>query len=267
MKNILVGLFICAVGQLSAALFEVHGTYQGDNLIIQNAFNEDTKSFCISSVYLNGQDMKVDVKHLTIELHFEKSLTVGDPINLRVYHKAGCKPTLVNERAIKRASLFSFVSFKVNAKQFNWSTRGEQKDAKLSIQRYQYGEWVDVASVVSKGGMSGNNYVLPTAHYSGINRYRIVYIQQDGVIEYGESIDFKSNQQPINFFPTKVKGKITFANNNHLPVKYFIYDIEGHKIMEGEGLEIDCIGLEPKEVYTLVFDNQHKKFQKMKSDK
>jgi hypothetical protein len=267
MKKLLFILLICCLSQLNAGLMEVHGTYKGKHLIIRNPFNDSTKTFCITSVYLNGRDLKVEINHLTIELYFEKYLSIGDKINLRIYHKAKCRPEIINLGAIKRTSIFSFISLKIDASNYHWKTRGEQKGSEFTVQRYQNGEWTDVTSIKSKGGMSGNNYSIPTRHYSGTNRYRVKYEQLDDFTEYSESIDYKSTQRPIGFFPTKVKGKITFVNNNHRPVKYSIYDIEGHKIIEGEGMAIDCSSLQAKEVYTLVFDNQHKKFQKLKSDK
>tara|TARA_B100000809_G_scaffold240092_1_gene262109 strand:- start:94 stop:897 length:804 start_codon:yes stop_codon:yes gene_type:complete len=267
MRKILFALLICCLGQLSAALMEVHGTFKGKHLIVQNPFDDSTKTFCITSIYMNGRDLKVDTKHLMIELYFEKYLSIGDKINLRIYHKGECHPEVVNPGAIKRSSIFSFISFKVNATNYQWATRGEQKGSEFTVQRYQNGEWDDVKSKKSKGGMSGNNYEMPSNHYSGVNRYRIQYVQLDGFIEYSDPLDYKSLQRPVSFFPTKVKGKITFVNNLHRPVKFSIYDIDGHKIMEGEGMAIDCTSLQTKEVYTLVFDNQHRRFQKMKSDK
>ena len=267
MKKIIFVLLICIVGQLSAALMEVHGTFKGKHLIVQNAFNETSKTFCITSIYLNGRDMKVDTKHLMIELYFEKFLSNGDAINLRIYHKGECQPEVVNPGAIRRSSMFSFITFKVDATNYHWATRGEQKGSDFIVQRYQNGEWDDVTSKQSKGGMSGNNYDLATIHYSGVNRYRVQYVQKDGFVEHSSPLDYKSRQRPVGFFPTKVKGKITFVNNGHRPVKFSIYDIDGHKIMEGEGMAIDCTSLQTKQRYTLVFDNQHQSFQKLKSDK
>ena len=267
MKNILFALLICFTGQLSAALMQIHGTYKGKHLIIRNPFNDSTKNFCITSIYLNGIDLKVDINHMMIELYFEEHLSLGDQIDLRVYYKAKCKPEIVNLGAIKRTSIFSFTSLKIDARNYHWGTRGEQKGSLFTIQRYTSGEWIDVKSQDSKGGMSGNSYAIPSSHYSGVNKYRVKYVQLDDFIEYSDPINYKSTQRPVGFFPTKVKGKITFVNNNRRPVKYSIYDIEGHKIMQGEGVTIDCSSLRTKQVYTLVFDNQHTKFQKLKSDK
>jgi hypothetical protein len=57
---------------------------------------------------------------------------------------------------------------------------------------------------------------------------------------------------------------ITFVNNRKKPVVYKVYDIKGNLELRGEGLTIDCRSLEGKNMYTLVFDNQHKPFQKAK---
>jgi hypothetical protein len=267
MKKLLFTLFIVFSSQLNAALLEVNGVFKGENLFLRNSFNDSTQSSCITSVYLNGRDLKVDTKHLTLELDLRKFLSKGDAVNLRIYHKRECTPEIMNVGAIKRQSLFAFTKFTVDEKEYHWATRGEQKGSQFIVQRFLNGSWKDVKEFDSKGSMSGFSYSFPTLHYSGISRYRMKYIQLDGFVEYSNRIDFRSKRSPVSFYPTKVKGKITFVNNNKRPVSYEIYDIEGHKIASGSSLVIDCTKLEPRKVFTLVFDNQHRKFQKLKSSK
>ncbi len=264
MKKFLFILLIGLASTLNASLLEVYGTFRGENLIVINPFNKQLKEFCITSVNLNGKKVALDLKRLTLEIDFKYLLTKGDAIHLKVYHKAKCKPTFVNLNVIKRKTVFVFTSINVSKDNYVWSTRGEQKGSEFIVQRYQNGDWEQVLERDGYGGMSGNNYNLKTTHYSGVNKYRVKYTQLDGFVEYSNVASFRSVQKPIAFFPTKVKTEIVFVNNNKRPVKYKIYDIEGHKITEGEGLKIDCTSLEAKKVYTLVFDNQKRSFQKLK---
>jgi hypothetical protein len=267
MKKLIFILLVLYCIQANAALLEVNGVFRGENLFIRNSFNNDDNESCITSVYLNGRDLKVDVKHLTIEVNFKKYLTKGEKIDLRIYHKSYCKPQIINIGAIKRQTLFAFSSFSMDEQNYRWVTRGEQKGAKFTIQRFLNGEWEEVKSYDANGSLSGVTYLFPSLHYSGVTRYRLKYEQLDGFVEYSDAIDFRSKKLPVSFYPTKVKGKITFVSKDKQPVKYEIYDIEGYKIMEGESIQIDCTQLEGKKVYTLVFDNQHRKFQKLNSNK
>lgn len=262
MKKILFTLLVLFASCSFAALSEFHGTYRGGDLIIRNPFIDSSGHHCISSIYLNGKELNEELHHLTLDITLSNYISVGDAVHLRIYHTPTCKPTIMNIEVIKRKSLFAYTTFKVDQSKYHWSTRGEQKGSQFVMQRYLKGQWEDVKVYDAKGGTSGNNYNLASLHNSGINRYRLKYVQLDGFEEFSDVIDFRSNQAPVGFFPTKVKTKITFVGHNQRPVKYKVYDISGHKIMEGEGFSVDCTKLEPKRVYTLVFDNQDRKFQK-----
>lgn len=222
MKKVLFILLVLCFAQSNAALLEVNGVFRGENLFVRNSFSDSNHESCITSVYLNGKELEVDTKHLTIELNLRTLLTEGDKIDLRIYHKPNCTPEIVNLGAIKRQTLFAFSSFSMDEENYKWITRGEQKGAIFILQRFLHGEWEDVDEYDANGSMSGVAYHFPSQHYSGVSRYRVKYEQLDGFVEYSDVIDFQSKRIAVSFYPTKVKGKITFVNNDKKPIKYKI---------------------------------------------
>ncbi|MDB4835306.1 hypothetical protein OAH12_01845 [Cyclobacteriaceae bacterium] len=267
MKTLFTSLFLFVSFVASAALMQINGKYKGQNLIVRNPYVEATKSYSITSIYLNEKELELDLNHLTVEVYFSKYLKLGDAVSLRVYYASGAKPTVVNPSVIKQRSLFAFNQFTVSEKEFKWSCRGEAKGAHYEVERLEEGKWAVVDTNEAKGNLSTNYYIKPATHMSGVSKYRMVYKQKDGFVEYSPEVTFKSSRTPLNFYPAKVQNNITFINNNKKAVKYKIYTLSGKVVLEGEGTEIDCTSLTDKEVYTLYFDNQKKAFQKVRNKK
>lgn len=266
MKLLLTTILFTVSSFVFGALMQLHGNFKGDNLIIRNPFIKAENKYSISSIVINEKKIDIDLNHHTVEIIFDSyKIPLNAVVDIRIYYTPQFQPEVVNPTAIKTKTLFAFNNISIKEKNIKITTRGEQPESKIEIQRLENDEWVTVSENKTLGGRSTNYYDFPIKHLSGTTKLRLAYKQTDDFIEYSGEYTYKSNQTPVNFYPSKVKDKITFINNNKQPVKYVIYDLNGKVIDSGTGTEIDCTGLTVKSVYTLSFDNQKKVFQKVKN--
>ena len=267
MKLLLTTILFTVSSLMFGALLQLKGTYKGENLILRNPVIKDSKSHSITSILLNDQKIETDLNHHTIEIHFEThDLPLNTAIDIKIYYTPNYKPEVVNISAIKAKTLFAFNKAQITESSVIIMTRGEAKESKFLIQRFENSKWVILQEHATKGNRTVNYYDFPVKHYSGTSKFRILYIQKNGYQEYTKEISYTSSKTPINFYPSaKVKDKIVFLNNNKTPVKYAIYNMKGQLVTSGRDTQVDCSKFTVKEVYTIYFDNQKKVFQKAKN--
>ena len=265
--KLIISLLLLYTSYLAAGeILKITGTYKNQNLIITNPYIKAQKTYSITSIVLNEKELKTELKQHTVEIHLEEqNLRPGTTLNFKIYYQTGFKPEVVNLFAIKENTLFKYNEIIIEERSIKIRTRGEMPKSNISIQRFENNEWVVVKNQKCIGQKSSNYYDIPVEHLSGTTQIKIKYNQEDGYSESSPIKTYKSSKVPINFYPTKVKDKITFLNNNKKPVSWVIYDIKGQKIQAGKGTVIDCTKLKVKEIYKLSFDNQKKAFQKLKN--
>jgi hypothetical protein len=233
------------------------GQYHGKDLYVQNPFDGvSTSSYCVQEVYING----------TLKPHKEQGafiislnyLKMDDPIEIRIVHKDGCTPKILNPNVFITNKSFKFSTFDVSSEGVNWTTVGEKPQNKYNVEHFVNNNWKIVGSVPSQGKPGTNTYSLSTNHHSGDNKYRIKYEERTGQIYNTRIVDFKSNLAPVTFTPTKPKDKITLSRE----ADYEILDHFGNSIKNGRATEVDVSDLKTGQVYYLVIDNRTENFFK-----
>lgn len=238
----------------------VKGVYQGKNLYVQNPFTSDMKDFCTNKVYVNDKEVLSDIKSSAFEVPFDSmaGLKVNDKITVRIIHKSDCKPKVLNAQVIRLTSDFKFTDFSIDEDGLHWSTKGERKGDELHVQQFLYNNWETIEKISSKGSATQNSYdYTDHQHHSGVNKYRIKYVEQGGTVYYSKVIEFKSNMPEVTFHPKRVTNRIYLSR----PVRYEVIDGYGTPVIKGEGEEINCLPLK-EGVYYLNVDNKTEKFLK-----
>lgn len=230
------------------------GVYQGSNLYVQNP-SDGQGSYCIEKVTINGKLMQhPNSSAFDIDL---SALSKGHTVEIRILHKMGCVPSILNPQAIRAREKFNFTTVNLTANYIVWATRGEKKFGQFFVQAKRNNSW-HVARVIScKGSVADNTYRIPLTHRSGDNLYRVKYLEVTGKYFYSPEVNFILTQEHITFYPRRVSTKLTFSKK----VKYKVLDIDGKMLKEGEGLSIDCTSLLTG-TYTLKFEGQNEKFFK-----
>lgn len=249
-KSLFATAALLAAFVSNAGILTLTGVYQNKNLYVQNPFAGNMRDYCTNEVYVNDVKREVNVNSSAYEIDLS-FLKVGDPVTVKIAHKDDCKPKVLNPQVIKATSAFVWASFTVDKNNIYWSTRGEVSKGKMFIEQMRLNTWVIVKEVSNQGSAVLNNYQVESFHHSGLNQYRIKYLQSDGQVFYSPVVEFTSDLPPVSFYPKRVTDKIYLSRE----VEYEIQDAFGNMIRKGVGQEID-IASSPAGVYYLNCDNQ-----------
>lgn len=250
-------LLLCSL-LLSNASFAAEliltGAYHGMNLYVQNPHDGDN-NYCISEVYVNNKRVEAP-KSTAFDIDLSH-LQMNDPVTIKIIHDDACQPKVINPNVIRARDEFQFTSIEVTESKINWVSRGEKKFGQYFIESFKNNAWV-VEKVYNCKGEAGNMvYNIDVSHGSGMNKYRVKYLEISGRSFYSPEISHYSESERVGFFPKSVTTTITFTR----PVKYEVLDVYYNMIMKGNSLTIDCSTLKPGS-YFLVFDNRTEKFLK-----
>ena len=232
------------------------GEYQGKNIYVQNPLSTDRINFCTSEVYLNEKLINSSPKTSAFVIDLSH-LNIGDPVFIKIVHKDGCIPKIINPQVIRSKSKFQFLNVFADALSIHWSTTGELPYGKFFVEHYKNKKWVNIQTLNGKGAFDANQYTIKPEHHTGDNKYRIKHVQNDNKIFFSRVFDYFHDVEPISFFPTLVVDKITLSRESD----YAVVDSYGNQITEGKGQVIDLNNLK-EGLYFLYVDNREGKFVK-----
>lgn len=255
LKSFILGLGILMTLSLSAGTYTLDGTYQGENIYVQNPFNNSTNTFCITEVFIN------DVPYTEINsAAFEISLTnfeTGQYVEIRVEYKDNCRPRILNEEALRSKSTFEIVSIKCTEDQIKFTTKNETTEEPFIVEHFKNNKWVKVEKLKGSSSDGYNNYTCKVNHHSGINKYRVKQRSLGHQHRYSKVLEYKSDKAHIDFYPKRANTDIYLTESTN----YEIYDSFGALVKKGVGEQIDVRDLEDG-VYYLNIDNRTEKFLK-----
>lgn len=250
------------VGQGSVIIVE--GNYQGKNLYVQNPFASGGVGFCVSEVSVNGNVTTDEIGSSAFEIDLKPhQLKIGDKVEVKITHKAECKPKVLNPEVLKPKSTFEVISMSVTPDgTLKWSTKGEQGKLTFVVEQFRWNKWVKVGEVDGVGTAVTNEYSFKVAPHSGKNQFRVKQTDYSGQPRLSKPIDFMSATCDVTFAPAKVSKEISFdCGGKGTETMYEIYDQYGNIVKRGFGVKIDCANL-PKGGYFLNYDNKMGEFIK-----
>lgn len=171
----------------------ISGTYMGKNLYVQNPFSEDKLSFCTQYVYVNEKLVIENPVSSAFEVDLS-FLPLNTPLEIRLVHKPGCAPQVVNVHVINYDSRFKFLTLIVDEETVKWITEHESKSGTYFIERFENDEWIEVGNVGTQGKDANNFYKLTTDHKPGANTYRIKLMQPEGLTIYSREVAFQHSE-------------------------------------------------------------------------
>lgn len=252
----LIALFISAQVHTQDTEYTMTGEYQGKNIYVQNPLSTDKINFCTSAVYLNEQLINSSPKTSAFEIdlsHFE----IGGYVFIKIVHKGGCNPKIINPQVIRSKSKFQFLNENADALSIHWSTVGELPYGKFFLEHYRNKKWENIDIIMAKGSFETNQYNLKPEHHTGDNKYRIKYVQNDNRLFFSRVFDYFNDVEPISFYPALVENKITLSRESD----YAVIDSYGNQMTKGKGKEIVLNNLAAG-LYFLYVDNREERFVK-----
>lgn len=251
-------LIVCLLGiSFSAFAGELllTGVYRGSNLYIQNP-HDGHGNYCITAIYINNEKLaKVPAATaFNLDLSFLKE---NDPVVIKIFHNDNCRPKVLNPNAIRSKTDFQFTGVNLNNDNITWATKGEKKFGKYFVMKYEHNSWIMEQVLDAKGVGAEADYSFPTRHHTGLNRYKIQYLDVNGKIYYSDVVEFTSTSEKVTFYPKRVSKSINFSKE----VKYEILDAYGKVVKRGFGIEVDCSDLSAG-AYYISYDNVTDQFLK-----
>jgi hypothetical protein len=248
-------LILMAAAGLSsqAGTIVLEGNYQGKNLFIQNPFSEAGVGFCVFEVTVNDQIATDEINSSAFEIDMNNfGLQQGDRVVLKVKHKDGCTPTILNPEVLKPKSTFDIVSQSVSSDgTYTWTTSNETGELPFIIEQKRWNKWVKVGEVMGSGRPGEHTYTFKVTPHSGENQFRVKQLDLSKKARFGEPVKFDGSAPEVTWGPAKPKDEIIFSN----PTLFEVYDQYGNIVKRGYADRVEVASLK-KDLYYLNYDNK-----------
>jgi hypothetical protein len=266
--SLCIFLFIGTFGLMSQSnVIVLDGNYQGKVLYVQNPFGPGGVGFCVTEVKVNGNITTDETNSSAFEIDLKShKLNIGEKIEVKIYHKDGCKPKVLNPEVLKPRSTYEVVNMEADKEgNLKWSTRSESGRLTFIIEQFRWNKWVKVGEVEGKGTPATNEYAFKVTPHSGKNQLRLRQTDYTGHPRLSKPLEFMGEGPDTEYAPQKTSKEISFfvKGKQDKPVEtmYEIYDQYGNVVKKGYGSKVDVSNL-PKGGYYLNFDNKMGEFVK-----
>lgn len=258
MRRLLVLLMAISYMPVYASFIEIKGAYQGENIYVKNPFAAVGVGFCVFEVTVNGMTTTDEINSSAFEIDLAVyGFRLGDPVVVRINHKDGCTPRVLNRDVLSPRATFEVEDLRVNGERITWTSRNESGSLPFVVEQFRWNKWVAVGEVVGKGVPGTHTYTLPVRPHGGENRFRIRQTDHTRNHKYSPEVVYRTNRQPVRFSVTSDGSDISFTDNT----MYELYDGFGRIVVKGYGDRIHISGLQRGRYY-LNFDNQMEVFIK-----
>ena len=236
---------------------ELRGSYQGENLYVQNPFAASGVGFCVYEVTVNGMTTTDEINSNSFEIDLSVfGFYVGEQISVNVRCKEGCTATIINPEVLKPRATFEIESMRIEGQNLIWTTLRESGPIPFYVEQFRWNKWVTVAEVSGKGSQKENSYQVSLRLHSGENRIRIRQTDSRKNNKYSKEITTVNDITPVTFKVENNK-QIVFSR----PTMYEVYDSYGRIAFKGYG-DIMKIDVLEKGSYYLNFDNSLEQFSR-----
>lgn len=249
----LTGTLSCAL-MLQAGVIVLEGTYQGKNLFVQNPFSEAGVGFCVYEVTVNDQIATDEINSNAFEIDMRNfALEQGDKVTVKINHKDGCTPLVLNPEVLKPKSTFDIVRQEISADgTYNWTTSNETGELPFVVEQKRWNKWVKVGEVMGKGTPGEHSYSFKVTPHSGENTFRVRQTDMTRRARFSQNLTYTaSGVAAITWTPAKPKDVITFSGNT----LYEIYDVYGNIVKRGYANNVTIADL-ARGTYYLNYDNK-----------
>ncbi len=235
-----------------AGVLVIQGEYQLRNLFVLNGEAAVGVGFCAYEVTVNGaittDELNSDAFEIDLTLY---GLELGDPVEVRIIHKEGCSPKVLNPEALEPTPTFEVKELTVSEDGLvTWSTVNEQGALPFIIQQFKWNKWVNLGEVQGKGTSNENGYQFKFVPVSGLNKIRVIQKSFSGKIRACDAVSFDSDRQAITYEYDKKKDKITFSDDT----SFEIYNKYGQVAKRGFGKSVSLSNLR-NSTYYLTYDS------------
>jgi hypothetical protein len=237
-----------------AGVIVLEGNYQGKNLFIQNPFSEAGVGFCVFEVTVNDQIATDEINSSAFEIDMNNfGLKMGDRVVVKVKHKDGCTPVVLNPEVLRPKSTFDIVSQTIGKDGvYRWTTSNETGELPYIVEQKRWNKWVKMGEVMGKGRPGEHTYEFKVTPHSGENTYRVKQVDLSKRARFSETITYTDPSVAlVTWGPVKAKEEIIFSAKT----LYEIYDQYGNIVKRGYADRVEVASLK-RDMYYLNYDNK-----------
>jgi len=229
-------LWLPVSGAVAQKAVEVGGLYQGENLLVVNETNPDGVGFCCYEVRVNGQVTADQVNSHAFEIDLRShGVALGKGVAIRLMHRPGCVPRILNPEVIAPSPGFELVEFRAIADgEVVWVTSEERGRMPFVLQQLKWGKWVDVVRVDGLGGPGERHYHARFKPIRGENILRLTHLAADGALEVKGEARFSSGSPELTFDYDHRSQQIAFSEET----QYEVVDAFGTVVLQGHGRDV-----------------------------
>ena len=240
------------------SVFEFEGTYQGNNVYIQNPLSDSVSDYCTISIEVNKIKILTGFEMSAYEIRLDTmNLKMGDHVNVSISHWTDCSPKILNSLVTPRPT-YEIRKISIDSTGLlKWNTVKENGKLSYIIEQYIWNKWISVGEVTGKGQAVLNDYESTVVLHSGVNKFRVKQQDANGKNYLSRTVEVDSGLKPIKLKSNYFNEQIDFGIITH----YEIYDAYGNVIKKGMDKIVDVKNLE-KGSYFVNFDNQQTQMYK-----
>lgn len=235
-----------------AGTLVVEGHYQGKNLFVQNPFSEAGVGFCVYEVTVNDLVATDEINSSAFEVDLGNyNLKLGAPVSVKIKHKDGCGPTVLNPEVLRPKSTFDIVKQEIASDgTYKWVATNETGELAYIVEQKRWNKWVKCGEVMGAGTPGEHSYEFKVTPHSGENTFRVKQVDSSKRPRYSEAVKYTdASVAPVTFTPAKPSKEIVFSK----ATLYEIYDQYGNIVKRGYADRVDVSTMK-KDMYYLNYD-------------
>ena len=212
---------------------ELGGLFQGENLLVVNEPSADGVGFCCYEVRVNGMLTADAVNSHAFEIDLGSlGLPLGKGVSIRLKHRSGCAPRILNPEVILPTPGFQLVAFEAaSSGEVSWTTVDEHGRMPFVLQQFKWGKWVDVVRLDGRGGPEEQIYSTTVQPVRGENLLRLTHLAPDGTLAVKGEARFEGDVPELTMEYDQKKQVLTFSGST----QYELVDEFGTVVLRGVG--------------------------------
>lgn len=250
---LLLGTLLAGVAA-HAGTIVLEGNYQGKNVFVQNPFSEAGVGFCVYQVTVNDKTSTDEINSSAFEVDLSVwNLKVGDPVVIKIMHRDGCAPKVLNPEVLRPKSTFDIVKQEVTPDgTYKWTTTNETGELPFIVQQKRWNKWIRIGEVPGEGTPGQHTYSFKVIPHSGENIFRVKQEDSSRRSRFSENTTYTdASVAPVTWSYDRGKKMIHMSQGS----LYEIYDQFGNIVKRGYTTDIDVSTLD-KGLYYLNYDNK-----------
>lgn len=232
----LCSLLLCTSPALwGQKAIELGGLYQGENLLVVNEPSADGVGFCCYEVRVNGMLTADAVNSHAFEIDLSSlGLPLGKGVSIRLKHRSGCAPRILNPEVIQPTPGFQLVDFEAaSSGEVSWTTIDEHGRMPFVLQQFKWGKWVDVVRLDGRGGPKEQTYSTIVQPVRGENLLRLTHLAPDGTLAVKGEARFEGDVPELSMEYDQKRQVLSFSGST----QYELVDEFGTVVLRGVGSE------------------------------